>query len=58
MYPRKKHKSLSPESAISLNSKHQETVIQKLDSAIHLAPVVQNMDGAINQINCYPSDKY
>ena len=58
MYPRKKHKSLSPESAISLNSKHQEMVIQKLDSAIHLAPVVQKMDGAISQINCYPSDKY
>ena len=70
MYPRKNHKSLSPESAVSLNSKHQEPYnIQKLDDAIHLAlvaqkmdsvirqgPVVQKVDNAIRHINHYPVD--
>jgi len=69
VYPRKNHKSLSPGSAISLNLKHLEPVIQKLDGAIHLALVVQKMDSTIHQasvvqkvdsnflwINYYPKD--
>ena len=33
-------------------------VVPRLDSAIHLAPVLQKFDSAIHRINRYPVDKY
>ena len=43
---------------LSRISKTLASVVPRLDSAIHLAPVVQKLDSTIQQINHYPVDKY
>ena len=41
-----------------LNNWGLASVVQRLDSTIHQAPVVQTLDSAIRRINNYPADKY